>query len=145
MKWLLLTLLWGTAADAASLKAIIYASANNGPFVYTFEVDGALKYNVNGIGTAGAAFDSVAARVGNEGGSIQRVQMNVTNDSESMVGLIRPTQTNGPFAYTFEAAGVLKTVVNGVSSVGSAATALKNLIGAEGGTIVKGVITVSTQ
>lgn len=133
------------SASAASLRGTIYASTNNGPYVYTFEVDGALKYNVNGIANAGAAFDSVKARIGNEGGTIVRVKFVVAKGTAKIVADLRPSQVNGPFAYTYEVDGAWETVVNSVASLSAAADAIKTLVGAEPGTFIKGTIGVVTQ
>jgi len=144
MKVLLLLLLAG-AADAATLRGTIYSAANNGPYVYTFEVNSALKYNVTGIANAGAAFDSVKARVSNEGGNISRVHVAATLDFEACDAVLRPVVTNGPWAYTFAAAGDWKSVVNNVASVSAGSDGIKALIGGQGGTVLKGVIDVTTD
>jgi len=130
---------------AAALRGVIYAAANNGPFCYTFEVDGQLQNNVNSVATAGAAFDALKALIGAQGGTIVLARFNVTNSQEQMVAWIRPTVANGPFAYAFEVDGSLKTVVNNVATLGAAADAIKALVGAESGTFQRGLINVVTQ
>ena len=142
---LLLLLLVAVPASAANLRGIIYAAPNNGPFVYTFEVDGALQNNVNTVASTSAAIDGVKALIIAQGGTILKVSFNVSTTTEQMLAQIRPTVNNGPVGYWFEVDGAMKNFVNGVANVSVAADAVKGLIGAEGGTFVKGTIIVITQ
>jgi len=63
----------------------------------------------------------------------------------SLVADIRPTSTNGPFAYTFEVDGALNTVVNNVASLGAALDGIKTLVAAQGGVVDRVHIVVGTH
>lgn len=148
MRTLMLTVLLltvGVPAFGANLRGTIYALSTGGPFAYLFEVDGALKYNVNGIANAGAAFDSVKARIANEGGTVSAARFVVSKGTEKIVADLKPTATNGPFAYTFSVDGVWETVVNNVANLGAGADAIKTLVANEPGSFIKGIVTVGTQ
>jgi hypothetical protein len=64
----------------AKALAVIRKSVNNGPFTYTFEVEGALQNVITGLANLGATLDSVKPLISAVPGVTKKITIAVVTD-----------------------------------------------------------------